>query len=396
MKPIYLVCIFTGGLVLSAFIGYRKSSFRTTSENNPTSVVTIPVANAPGSVEIGHLNGDEFPDLAVTSETDSSVTILLGDGKQNFTEASGSPFYAGSIPNDIAIRDFNGDRSLDLAFANHEKKYLTVLLGNGNGYFTPAPKSPFPVNGIPHTHGIAAGDFNGDNMLDLATDSWGNDQVEVVLGDSRDIFQAQTKFFKVGKRPYQRLRAADLNNDGADDIVTTNTEGNNATILLSDGKGNFTEPPGSPFSCGDAPFGLAIGDVNGDNKPDLAIINSPASMAEGRGKNGLTILIGDGAGRFSIMNGSLFPAGKIPSRVAVGDVNGDGLNDVVTSDNGSNKVYLLSMNAHGKPSQTSIIVGNNPKGIAIADLDNDGKGEIVVCNNKDNTISIVSLSAEID
>jgi hypothetical protein len=248
------------------------------------------------------------------------------------------------------------------------------------------------VTGIPHTHGIAAGDFNGDNRLDLATDSWGNDQVEVVFGDSRDIFKTQTRFFKVGKRPYQRLRAADLNKDGADDIVTTNTEGNNATILLSDGKGNFTEPPGSPFSCGDAPFVLAIGDVNGDKKPDLAIINSPASMAEGKGKNGLTILIGDGAGSFSIMNGSPFPAGKIPSRVAVGDVNGDGISDVVTSDNGSNKVYLLSMNAHNKPSQTSIIVGNNPKGIAIADLDNDRKGEIVVCNNKDNSISIVSLS----
>jgi hypothetical protein len=392
MKAIYLVCTLLCCLVMSAFILYNQSSIRTSTKNHPTSVLTIPVGNAPGSVEIGHLNGDEFPDLAVTSETDSSVTILLGDGKQHFKQAPGSPFYAGSIPNDIAIRDFNGDVNLDLAFANHEKKYLTVLLGNGNGYFTPAPKSPFPVTGIPHTHGIAAGDFNGDNMLDLATDSWGNDQVEVVFGDSREIFNTQTRFFKVGKRPYQRLRAADLNNDGADDIVTTNTEGNNASILLSDGQGNFSQPSGSPVACGDAPFGLAIGDVNGDKKPDLAIINSPASMAEGKGKNGLTILIGDGAGSFSIMNGSPFPAGKIPSRVAVGDVNGDGINDVVTSDNGDNEIYLLSMSTGGEPLQSSITVGHNPKGIAIADLDNDGKGEIVVCNNTDNSISIVSSS----
>jgi len=47
--------------------------------------------------------------------------------------------------------------AIGLAFANHEKKYLTVLLGNGKGSFTPANQSPFRVTGIPHTHGIAAG-----------------------------------------------------------------------------------------------------------------------------------------------------------------------------------------------------------------------------------------------
>jgi hypothetical protein len=395
MKRTYMIlasCL----VVLSAFIEYKQTGKFSALNTMPAlKVVTLNVGNSPGSVEIGDLNNDNFPDLAITSETDSSVTILLGDGKQNFVEAKASPFYAGSIPNDITIRDFNADHKLDLAFANHEKKYLTVLLGNDKGHFVPAPKSPFAVKGIPHTHGIAAGDFNGDNRLDLATDSWGNDQVEIVFGDREDIFKAPTRFFKVGKRPYQRLRAADLNDDGLDDIVTTNTEGNNVTVLLSNGKGELNEPAGSPFACGDAPFGVAIGDVNADNKPDLAIINSPASMAEGKGKNGLTILLGNGTGKFAVMNGSPFPAGKIPNRVAVGDVNGDGVNDVVTSDNGSNTVYLFLADAREKIfSHASIKVGNNPKGVAIADLDADGKGEIVVCNNADNSICIVWSSMQ--
>lgn len=90
----------------------------------------IKVGKSPGSVEAADFNNDNFPDLAVTSELDSSVTVLLGNGKGSFTEAAGSPFFAGPIPNDISIKDFNKDGTMDLAFANHEQKYLTVLLNN--------------------------------------------------------------------------------------------------------------------------------------------------------------------------------------------------------------------------------------------------------------------------
>jgi FG-GAP-like repeat len=353
--------------------------------------IRIKVGKSPGSVEVADFNHDKFPDLAVTSELDSSVTVLLGNGKGGFTEAGNSPFFAGSSPNDISINDFNRDGNMDLAFANHEKKYLTVLLGNGKGNFIAAPKSPFPVEGIPHTHGIATGDFNNDGRLDLVTDSWGNNQVEVLFGDSLNLFKTQGVFFKVGKRPYQRLRAADINGDGIDDIVTTNTESNNATILLANGKGGFYEPAGSPFACGDAPFGIAIGDINADGKLDLAIINSPGSMAEGKGKNGLTVLLGDGTGKFTTMKGSPFEAGKIPNRIAIGDVNGDGVNDIVTSDNDSNKIYLFLLNKNETVlSSSPINVGNHPKGVAIADLNGDGKCEIVVCNQLDNEISIIT------
>lgn len=382
-------------LVFSVFTVLFSSCGQTNSSSSQNIITSsdnlkIKVGKSPGSVETADFNNDKFPDLAVTSETDSSVTILLGNGKGGFTEAESSPFFAGSIPNDISINDFNKDGNMDLAFANHEKKYLTVLLGNGKGNFTPATKSPFPVEGIPHTHGIATGDFNNDGRLDLVTDSWGNDKVEVLFGDSINLFKTQGAFFKVGKRPYQRLRAADINGDGITDIVTTNTEGNNSTVLLANGKGGFDEAAGSPFACGDVPFGIAIGDINADSKPDLAVINSPGSMAEGKGKNGLTVLLGDGTGKFTTMKGSPYEAGKIPNRIAIGDVNGDGINDIVVSDNDSNKIYLFLMNKNGSVlSQSSITVGNHPKGIAIADLNADGKDDIVVCNQLDNDISII-------
>lgn len=380
-------------LTLSALL---FSNCGQTNSSSPANIAASPdtirikVGNSPGSVEVANFNNDTFSDLAITSETDSSVTILLGNGKGNFIAPDNSPFIAGSMPNDISIGDFNKDGNLDLALANHGEKYLTVLLGDGKGNFTSSPESPFKTRGIPHTHGIATGDFNNDGRLDLVTDSWGNDQVEVLFGDSNSLFKAHGSFFKVGKSPYQRVRAADLNGDGIADIVTTNAESNNVTVLLSNGKGGFNEANGSPFACGDAPFGIAIGDVNADSKPDLAVLNSPSSMAEGKGKNGLTVLLGDGTGKFTTMKGSPYEAGKIPNRIAIGDVNGDSVNDIVTSDNNSNKIYLFFMNKNRSVSSSqSITVGNHPKGVAIADLNGDGKGDIVVCNQLDNNITII-------
>ena len=115
----------------------------------------FPVGSAPGVVEIADVNGDGKPDIIVANERSNDVTILLGDGKGGFTQAKGSPFPAGHAPNDIAVGDFNRDGRLDLAFANHENKYLTVLLGEGQGGFTPAPNSPFAADVKPHTHGVA-------------------------------------------------------------------------------------------------------------------------------------------------------------------------------------------------------------------------------------------------
>ena len=112
-------------------------------------------------------------------------------------------------------------------------------------------------------------------------------------------------------------------------------------MLLGLGEGKFREADGSPFPAGDAPFGIAIGDINGDNIPDLAIVNSPTITAESKGKDGLTILVGDGSGKFVPLKGSPFPTGKSPGRVAIGDLNGDGINDIVTTNYNDKKHQRL-------------------------------------------------------
>lgn len=349
----------------------------------------LPTGTAPGSVEIADLNGDGKFDVVVANEESSDVSILLGDGKGQFTPAKGSPFAAGHLPNDIAVGDFNRDSKLDLAIANHEENHLTVLLGDGNGGFAPAPSSPLAVEVKPHVHGVATGDLNGDGNPDLVTDSWANDQVLVLFGDGKAYFRTPGTFVKVGRRPYQRLRVADVNGDGNADILTTNTEGNNVTVMLGDGRGGFKQSAGSPFASSDAPFNFAVGDVNGDGKIDLAVVDSPTSMAEGRGKDGLTVMLGNGNGAFTKLAGSPLATGKTPNRVAIGDVNGDGVNDIAVSSPVDNNITLFLMSGRGTvASSPAIAVGGRPKGLAIRDLNGDGKADMVITNNGDNTATV--------
>src|SRR6266496_292434 len=135
--------------------------------------------------------------------TSMFTTLFSGCGQTNgsssksiITSSDAIKIKVGKAPGCVEIADLNDDSNPDLAFANHERKYLTVLLGNGQGDFTAAPKSPFPVEVIPHTHGIATGDFNNDGRLDLVTDSWGNNQIEVYLAIASRVLKFQEHFLK--------------------------------------------------------------------------------------------------------------------------------------------------------------------------------------------------------
>lgn len=353
-------------------------------------VRTVAVGDGPGVIVVLHANRDGKTDLAVVNERGDSVSILLGDGRGNFSVAAGSPVAAGHRPNDVTVADFNRDGRSDLAFANHETQQLTVVFGDGRGRFAPAPSSPVAVAVKPHPHGIASADFNGDGAPDLVTDSWGDDRLEIVFNDGKGNFRTPGRYVPAGKHPYQRIRIGDFNRDNKADIVSTNLDGNDVTILLGDGKGGFVQPAGSPFRCGDAPFNVAVGDVNADGLADLAIVNSPSSTSDHSGRDGLTVLLGDGRGGFRTMPGSPFNTDRFPNLAAIGDVDGNGVGDVVVSIPDSDRITIFSMARNGTlPSRRNVVVRGHPKGLVIHDFDGDGRGDIAVANNSDNAVTIL-------
>ena len=204
----------------------------------------------------------------------------------------------------------------------------------GDGAFNQAP---IPEAGyLTTTYMPAVGDFNGDGKLDLAVTPSGIlgslNYVTILLGNGDGTFTAANNAtYSTGKFP-QAIVVADLNGDGKLDLAIGNYGDSTLTILLGNGDGTFTPAPGSPVTSGKAPYAIAVGDLDGDGKLDLAVANMD---------NTLSILLGNGDGTFKQASGSPFPAGDGPSSIAVGDFNGSGrLGLAVTNLNG-NTVSIL-------------------------------------------------------
>jgi hypothetical protein len=374
--------ILTGTSLVTRLAAHASSESGTAQPALDFNRQVTPVGQGPGSIAVADVNHDGKLDIIVANTTAGTLTVLLGDGKGHFTPSAGSPFACGKSPNDIATGDFNGDGNLDLIVANTETPYLTILLGDGKGGFKPSPHSPFDTQSHPHVHGVAVADFNGDGRLDAVTDSWGRDQVLMFLGDGQGNLTLPGQAFKTGKRPYQRLRSADLNKDGKPDVITTDLDQNAVSILLGDGRGGLRDAPGSPFPAGEAPWAVAIDDMNNDGNLDLVIIPYAPDVRDPKNV-GVTVLLGDGEGGFQKMSGSpLSLAGcEGPDRVATGDINGDGWRDIVVTCAQNNKLmlYLGSKDLHFNISTRDVQTGW--AGVAVADLQGRGKGDIIVSNN---------------
>ena len=363
------------------FAAYSLTGMVQAQESNNFSRIIVPTGHRPGSIAVADVNHDGKPDIIVANTEDETVSVLLGDGKGRFSNAPGSPFACGKAPNDIAVADMNRDGNPDLIIANTGTPYITILLGDGKGGFSPSPHSPFATQSYPHVHGVVAADFMGNGPLAVITDSWGHDQILLIPGDGKGNLILPGQMFNTGKRPYERLRSADFNGDGKPDVVTTDLGANTVTILLGDGHGGLVPAPGSPFAAGAAPWSVAIGDVNRDGKLDLAVIPYEPDVRESN-QFGVTVLLGKGNGAFSKMPGSPFSLAGCsgPDRVAIGDVNGDGLNDLVVSCAQNHRVKLFLGTRDGTFRVSTLDVQTGWSGLAVADLLGDGKSEIIVSN----------------
>jgi hypothetical protein len=337
--------------------------------------------NGPRAIAVGDFNEDGDQDLAVANYSSNNVTVLLGNGAGAFSPARNSPFGAGTNPFGLAVGDFNGDGHADLAVTGQGSDNVSILLGDGQGGFTPG-KNPIAVAGQPNP--IVVADFNGDGIADLAVGSFTGNSVTVLLGSGSGGFQsAAGSPIAVGTNP-DSLAAADFNADGIPDLAVANQGSDNVTILMGVGDGTFTQQFG-PFPVGLAPLSLAAADFNGDGKLDLAISIS-GLVGE------VAILEGNGKGNFATGQGSPFAVGYPSASVVVGDFNADGKPDLAFSAGNGNNVPVLLGNGNGGFSAASwspVPVGSNPIALAVGEFNGDGAQDLAVANYAGANVSVL-------
>jgi len=196
-----------------------------------TEKTNVVMSGGAEAVAVGDLNRDGIPDLAVVNGVSDTVTILLGKGDGTFTQVKAQP-ATGIEPLSVAIGDFNGDGIADLAVSNQNNGFpnlgtITILLGNGKGGFKPTTTSP-QTGSIPET--IAVADFDGDGKPDLVTANAGSNTISVLLGQGHGVF-GKALTFSAGKDPLCAV-VGNFNGDKIPDLAIANNTTASTTILV--------------------------------------------------------------------------------------------------------------------------------------------------------------------
>jgi hypothetical protein len=384
--------------VVLVLLSFAATAGRAAGSADPPPLVLasgspMSLPGGPGNLALGDLNNDGSPDLVVASARSRSVWVLLGHGDGRFTPKPGGPLAVSENPHEIGLGDVDGDGNLDLALASHDGYGVTLLVGDGRGDFRVAPSSPIVMKDgrRPHTHGLGIADLNGDDHADLVTVNSNDDNdVAVVLGDGRGGFaRAPGSPFPVGPSPYPSA-FGDINGDGTVDMVVTSTGLGTADARAAASSGALTALFGDGrggFRRSDIPMRtprtwfVVIGDVDGDQRPDLVTTHTEDRL--------LSVLVGDGYGSFTEVADSPFDLGHDAWAIGLADLNRDGKNDVVAAAGDGVRVMLGDGRGAFAPAPGSpFAAGKGTWKLTVGDLNADGAPDVAATNLESDSVTV--------
>lgn len=321
----------------------------------------------PGTGGAGGLGGGNGSG-AVGGQVFCSLGSGTPDPAVRFLAAAEYPTHPASYLYPVAMGDLNGDGRPDVAVANAFDPdrpagvggtagslvgSVSVYLNGPNGVLASAHDYPAGVQ----AEVVATGDLNGDGKIDLAvTTAQG---VSILLNNGGGAFGTPASF-STGIGP-KAVALGDVNGDGKIDLIVANNgrvgrsgmEGGDIAVLTNLGSGAFVA---SNFPAGSSPVAVALGDVNGDDKPDIAVASGDS----------VSLLLNSGSGTFT--PAVSYGAGTTPTSIALGDLNGDGKLDMAIS-----KGFLLNL-GNGTFSAAVNYFGG---AVVLGDVNGDGKLDVI-------------------
>lgn len=343
------------------------------------------VGSSPLSVTTADVNGDGKVDLVTAISGNNTLSVLTNNGLGKF--GSNTTFFCGWEPHSVAAADVNGDGKVDLISANtgfsnaYISNSVTAFTNNGSGGFI---LSATLHAGIYRPYSIATADVNGDGAVDLICanarigngNQLGSDTIAILTNNRVGSF-ALAASIHVGSDPLFVV-TADVNGDGWVDVISENWLGNTLSILTNNGSGGFAIA--SSPSAGSQPFSIAAADINGDNWIDLIC---------GHSGNTLSILTNNGSGGFVLASSPQVGNGGA-SGVTAADVNLDGKMDLICQNFNDFAVMVLTNNGSG----SFVLVATCPvlpfpEGIAAADVNDDGRVDVISANSLGDTLSVL-------
>ncbi len=351
------VPVVDGGESVSVFLGGPSGALTLAPGSPFTAFAGGDGFERVGPIVAGAFTANHDQDLVVGDQESGRLDLFLGDGHGGFTPGVSPPSFPNAGPQTyMTTGDFNGDGELDFAVVNND---ITVYLGNGAGGFTQLTPVVLPTGETGSVNAIAAGDFTGDGRTDLAIATSNGIYVYLAAADGSMSVTPQSPIVAgpasteppPTNLPPQGIVAGQFTADGHTDLAATygsqfssdpdaGPSAGSVTVLHGDGTGAFPSQDWKsyPVPAGAVPsnFGAGTGVITAGrftDSPnlDLAVANT----------DNVDVLLGDGQGGFTPAPGGPWGVYGNTSQVIAADVNGDGLQDIITDHPWTGRINAL-------------------------------------------------------